>query len=193
MSNSHFPHGFAVRHARRADIPAIRAMQEHSLLVLLAPYYTPDEIDAMLGSAGTMDDDVVDEGHYFLVFDGNGTIVASGGWSQREPGYERTRLQGYIDRPAPGTAIVRSVFVHPRFARRGLATALMNHIENDARRHGIRILRLMATLSGVDFYGRQGYLIQGSKAIALPDGLEFGAVSMVKSIRALRQLPTRAI
>jgi len=43
---------------------------------------------------------------------------------------------------------VRSVFVDPAIARRGVGSAIMRHVEEDAALHCVRLLGLTATLSG---------------------------------------------
>jgi GNAT superfamily N-acetyltransferase len=182
MSSIQFANGIAVRHARSNDIPSLRTMQINSLVLLGAPFYTPAEISGFIDLAGTMDDAVIDEGHYFVAMAHSGAIVASGGWSVGTPGYDRARVMGAIDQAQTGTGIVRSVFVDPAVARCGMASALMAHVERDAAQAGICILRLMATLSGLGFYRRLGWRAEGEKAIALPGGLQFRCMSMSKSI-----------
>ena len=49
-------------------------------------------------------------------------------------------------------AIVRSVFVDPDYARQGIGSAVMSHIEIDSARSGMATLTLSATLSGVTLY-----------------------------------------
>jgi GNAT superfamily N-acetyltransferase len=172
------------RRATRSEIPTIRAMQERSLTELGADFYSPAEIAGLIDSVGTMDDAVIDEGHYFVAVDPVGAVRASGGWSLREPGYDRARIAGAADRPAVAGATVRSVFVDPAIARCGVASALMAYLERDAGNHGIRGMRLTATLSGLAFYTRLGWRTEGKKVIALPGGLRFGCVSMSKRMAA---------
>jgi GNAT superfamily N-acetyltransferase len=172
---------FSIRLASRKDIPALRAMQERSFLVLGAAFYAPQEIAGFISRIGTMDDAVIDEGHYFVA-DQAGAILGSGGWSQMEPGYDRSRTAGPADGARSGVGTVRSVFVDPAAARCGIASALMGHIERDAFRHGVHLLRLMATLSGLPFYKRLGWATEGEKTIDLGGGLRFGCVSMSKPI-----------
>lgn len=174
--------GIELRLAKPSDTPSIRAMQERSFAILGSAFYTPDIIAAFVATTGTMDNAVIDEGHYFVAVSDAGAIVASGGWSLRQPGYDRGRLVGVDDHPRSGAATVRSVFVDPALSRRGIASALMAYVESDASRHGIRTLRLMATLSGLAFYTRLGWRAVGEKAIALPAGLRFDCVSMSKVI-----------
>jgi GNAT superfamily N-acetyltransferase len=186
--------GIAIRPARPADIPAVRAMQERSLRVLGAPFYTDAEVDTFLREIGTMDDAVVYEGHYFVATGAGGAILGSGGWSRKAPGYDRARASGVADEAAAGAATVRSVFVDPAATRRGIARAIMERVERNAVAHGIGTLGMMATLSGVAFYARLGYRPGGEKTLALPGGLRFGCVSMSKPLvrTPLQTLPHRA-
>jgi GNAT superfamily N-acetyltransferase len=193
MSKIQIRNTIAIRLARTREIPAIRAMQERSLAVLGAPYYSPQEIAGFIENVGTMDNAVVDEGHYFVAVNHAGAIMACGGWSQREPGYDRLRAVGVADSPRSGTATVRSVFVDPVVARRGVASALMAHIERDAACHGVRVLRLMSTLSGLTFYTRLGWRAEGEKAIALPDGLRLRCVSMAKPVASEPRRQSKAV
>jgi len=181
----------AIRPARPADIPAIRAMQERSLRVLGGAFYTAGEIDAFLAGIGTMDDAVVYEGHYFVA-GADGAILGSGGWSRNAPGYDRARSSGVADQAVAGGATVRSVFVDPAATRRGIASAIMARLERNAIAHGIGMLGMMATLSGVAFYVRLGYRPQGEKTLALPGGLQFGCVTMSKPlVRQPLQAPSQ--
>jgi GNAT superfamily N-acetyltransferase len=125
------------------------------------------------------------EGNYFVAADADGAILASGGWSRRTPDYDRAAVGSVDDRCGPGAAIVRSVFVHPAAARRGIATAVMTRVEQDAAAHGISVLSMMATLSGVSFYARLGYQGDGEKTVVLAGGLRFRCMTMSKTL--LRQ------
>lgn len=106
---------------------------------------------------------------------------------------DRVRAAGVADSPRSGTATVRSVFVDPAVARRGIASALMEHIERDAGCHGVRVLRLMSTLSGLTFYTRLGWRAEGEKAIALPNGLRLRCMSMAKLIAVEPKRQTEAV
>lgn len=52
---------------------------------------------------------------------------------------------------------VRSVFVLPEFQKRGVGRALLDHIEDMARRRGIARLDVPASVSAEGFYQRIGY------------------------------------
>jgi GNAT superfamily N-acetyltransferase len=174
---------FSLRRAQRLDIPALRAMHAESLKDLGAAYYTEAAIAAFVARIGTLDAAVVEEGHYSLAEAADGTILGSGGWSRLVPAYacatgERSEVEG--------AATIRSVFVAPSAARKGIGSAIMAWAEADAAAHGFRRLRLKATLSGAPLYARLGFRALGSGAIDLGEGLSFGYVEMEKRIAAAR-------
>lgn len=170
-----------IRRAQMIDIAGMRAMQERSMRIIGRPYYAEDVLETFLRKVSTMDDAVVAEGHYFAAIDIAGNYVGSGGWSRRAPGYSAHGDSASLSPDSRAeNALVRSVFVDPDRARAGIGSGLMRHIEQDAYRHGVRDLRLMATLSGVDFYHARGYLATGSGQIDLGDNICFGYVEMAK-------------
>ena len=140
------------RRAQPGDIPSIRRMQERSIRELGTDHYSIEEIDAFLGLFSTMDDKVVDEGHYFVLLTPEQRIVASAGWSQLPPGYSRG-TESY-DAQA---ATIRSVFVDGDYSRRGLGRRIMEMVESDAAAAGIAHLKVSSTLSGVALYKALGY------------------------------------
>jgi GNAT superfamily N-acetyltransferase len=168
-----------LRLARPADIPAIKAMQRRSLSVLGGRFYSDDEVAGFLAQYGTMDDAVVAEGHFLLAEDQAGKILGSGGWTRRRPGYARGLARSPEAEALPS---VRSLFVDPAAARRGVASSIMARVERDAIDHGVRELALTATLSGVAFYLRLGYLALGSERLSLSNGSELACIRMTKRI-----------
>jgi GNAT superfamily N-acetyltransferase len=173
MSERHF----TIRQAGPSEIPAIRAMQGRSMRELGQRFYDADAIGAFLGEIGTMDDAVVGEGHYFVAADDRGAILGSGGWSRLRPSYARA-----ADAAPDDAATIRSVFVDPRAARRGIGSAIMAKAEDDAARHGVDTLRLTATLSGVPLYARLGYRAVAPREIRLAGGARFACVAMEKRL-----------
>jgi GNAT superfamily N-acetyltransferase len=171
--------GYRLRVATDADIPAIRAMQARSMRELGRAFYRPAAIAAMLEAVGTMDDAVVREGHYLVAVGAAGAVVGSGGWSRLPPGYA-SALGG--EAAARDRATVRSVFVDPGAARRGIASAIMARTEAEAAACGVRELGLTATLSGVPLYARLGYRPLERLAVDLGRGRRFEIVKMHKRL-----------
>ncbi len=178
---------YEIRIAERADIPAMRIMQERSMRILGSHYYIRSELDAFLNIVGTMDDAVVDEGRFFIAVAMKRAVIGCGALSNLVPGY--ARVGGRADAaPTLGPATVRSVFVAPECTRRGIAHAIMQRIETTAAAAGWHQLQLTATLSGEGFYRAIGYEAEPRSHVALPDGTRFGCVKMRKSLA----IPTAA-
>jgi GNAT superfamily N-acetyltransferase len=135
-------------------------------------------IEAFIAYIGTMDDAMLDDGSYFAMRV-DGALAGCGGWTTRLPGY-MLHAAGDTFRPARRIATVRSVFVHPSFARRGLARRLMAHIEAEIAGAGYDRATLTATLSGLPLYRRLGYRSGEPVVLSMPDELKFIAVRMDK-------------
>ena len=57
----------------------------------------------------------------------------------------------------PGGVELDDLFVDPAFMRRGIATALVEHVADVLRQRGIRRLEVIATLYALDFYRSAGF------------------------------------
>ena len=176
-----------LRRASPEDIPAIDALHFLSVHGLGAADYSPAELEAFL-THGTYDHAMVQAGTYYLIEDESiedgGRVVASGGWAQNLPISEVPGAG--IDEEASilstTSAKIRSVFVHPKYARLGLGSRLVRHAEEEAAASGFRLLELWASLTGVPLYRRLGY--QEIRRLAIPggNGVSVPAVHMAKLI-----------
>jgi GNAT superfamily N-acetyltransferase len=179
-----------IRRARIADRERLRRMQAHSLRVLGRGDYTEAEIETFLAHAATMDDFLLQEGTYYVI-EIEGSLAASGGWSRRVPHLGGSHpLEHVLE--APLVPWIRSVFVDPRYARRGLARRLMEIAEREAAFVGYRQFQLTATITGVPFYRSLGYSELGPGDVALPGGLRFRLVTMRKTLEPKTRSVPRA-
>jgi GNAT superfamily N-acetyltransferase len=167
-----------IRFAKMSDLQELKNLQAHSFRVLGAPYYGSDVVEAFI-EVGTMDPALLDEGTYLAAVSG-GRVVGCGGWCLRTPSYA-TYIVG---RAAPGgpTATVRSVYVHPSFARKGIARALMAAIEVNIAAAGLKVVSLAATLSGIPLYRRLGYRGEEPIILRLPTGHQIMTLAMTKCL-----------
>lgn len=172
-----------IRLARPPDIPAIRVMQERSMWTIGGDFYKSNEIANFLSLCGTMDDAVVEEGHYFVAEDHRGAILGSGGWSRSRPCYANAIA---ASEAAAGIPTVRSVFVDPAATRRGVASAIMLRTERDALEHGVDTLHLTATLSGFALYQALGYQMEEATELSFPDQSRFECIRMWKALGKMR-------
>ena len=164
-----------IRRARMSDRNHLLAMQANSMRRLATPCYSRQEVEAFIAFVGTMDDQLIDEGTYY-VGEIDGRVVASGGWSRIRANYVSGAA---VDRTA---AKIRSVFVHPDWARHGFGRLLMDRSEREAFVAGFNRVELNALLSGVPFYRALGYRTVRSIALDLPDGITFRGITMEKPL-----------
>lgn len=158
-----------VRPARPGDVRAIEALHRASLRELAASYYSPDILERFL-AAGTFDRALIDAGTYYLA-EIVGLLVGSGGWMAVE------------DRPGgKWHAKIRSVFVHPDWARQGIGRRLVLHAEAEASRAGLSHFELDASLGGVPLYRHLGYCEVQRCGHALPDGTTLPVIRMEKTL-----------
>lgn len=76
---------------------------------------------------------------------------------------------GVIDTALP--ARIRAFFVHPAWARRGLARRLFEQCAAEASAAGFSAFELMGTLPGVPLYRQLGFATLETVAVPLPDGV----------------------
>ena len=128
--------------------------------------------------------DLVHDGTYYVA-EAEGGPVGCGGWSRRRTlfGGDRygARDSGYLD-PSREPAKIRAFFVHPGWARRGVAGRILETCEREARAEGFRALELMATLPGVKLYAARGYEAGAQVEYEIADGVTIEFVPMRKEL-----------
>jgi GNAT superfamily N-acetyltransferase len=165
-----------IRRAVPEDIAPLNALIEASVRRLAVGFYDVQQIESSLRHMFGVDSQLVDDGTYFVV-DVGGVRAACGGWSGRQTlfgGDQHKADHQATDAPvAPATmpARIRAFFVHPDFARRGLARRLYEHCASEARAAGFRALELMGTLPGVPLYRALGFETLEAVGVELPDGV----------------------
>jgi GNAT superfamily N-acetyltransferase len=174
---------YELRTATLADGPALRELIARSARALGAADYSAAQIEAALSSAFGVDTMLIRDGTYFVAEDAEGGLVACGGWSRRRTLFgsdaRADRDDSWLD-PRSEAAKIRAFFVDPRVARRGLGRAILERSESEAVRAGFSSFTLMATLPGVPFYERCGYVAGAPISHPLPGGLDIRFVPMHK-------------
>lgn len=149
------------RLAKDSDVPALRALIDRSARLLSAGYYTPEQIEAATTHIFGVDTQLIADATYYLI-DGPDGPIAAGGWSGRRTLYGGDQMKGADDDrldPLREPARIRAFFVHPDWARRGLASALYRASESSATAVGFRAFELMATKPGEPLYERLGFRV----------------------------------
>ena len=172
---------------RKATLDERDAMQQliaESARHLSRAHYDDQQIETAIATVFGVDTSLIEDGTYFVVeIDGN--LVGCGGWSRRKTlfgGDQYTsRDTAYID-PASEPAKIRAFFIHPDHARKGVARALLNECETEARAHGFRALELMSTLPGIEFYKSCGFTEIGYFDLQLTEAVKLPLVPMRKDL-----------
>ena len=165
------------------DVVALEALIALSTRALQAAYYSPALIEGALGSVFAVDRQLIADGTYFVVSDGD-AIVGCGGWSKRRTLYggDTGRAAGtdtLLD-PNRDAARIRAFFVHPQWARRSIGRQLLRACEEAAAAARFARFELVATLAGEPLYAAAGYRADERFDIALANGLTLPAVRMSK-------------
>ncbi len=169
-----------LRVANEADVPGIAALMRKSVLDVFPLFHDEVETAAAARYLTEPDTVLIEDGTYF-VHEGDGQIVACGGWSKRDKLYTGSGAAPTDDRlldPTTEAARVRAMFVRGDWTRRGLGRAILDRCVRAARTAGFRDLVLMATLPGVPLYRSFGFREVGPARIPLPNGVVLGGVSM---------------
>lgn len=177
-----------IRVAEESDTPALHALIEASVRGLQAEDYTPAQIEGALGTVLGLDTQLIRDQTYFLVEapnpNGPLTLAGCGGWSKRKTlfGADNAQLREpeLLD-PTADAAKVRAIFVHPAFARRGLGSLILAHVEAAAAQAGFRRYEMGSTLTGVPLYTLKGYVAVDALAVPLHNGEALPIIKMTKS------------
>ena len=174
---------WVLRPAIQADVPQLMTLIERSVLSLQAADYSRSQLDAALGTVYGVDMALIEDGTYYAV-ECEGKIVGCGGWSRRATlfGVHKLVRDDSALRPGIDPARIRAFFIDPDWARCGIASAILNACEAAARAQGFTALSLAATLTGVAFYRRQGFVDGQYFETPLPNGEGMTLLAMQKSL-----------
>src|SRR5919199_1811134 len=129
-----------LRPATPADVPALRALITDSVRGLSASFYTAAQIESALEHMFGVDSQLIADGTYYVLEAGS-TLVAAGGWSARRTLYGGDQWKEAEDPrldPRAEPARIRAFFVHPVWARQGLARRLFAECAAAAWKAGFR-------------------------------------------------------
>jgi GNAT superfamily N-acetyltransferase len=169
----------SIRVATAADIPKLRGLIELSVRKLQAEDYTQSQIDNALKTVFGVDSQLIADGTYFVVeaqaseaaAANRSTFAGCGGWSKHATLYGGDQWAGREDAlldPQRDAAKIRAFFVHPDWARQGIASIILDACESAARQAGFTRCEMGATLTGVKFFSARGY--KAVKEIQVPVG-----------------------
>ena len=182
------------RLAQQSDIPALHALIESSIRGLQATDYTPTQIEGAIGTVLGLDTQLIRDQTYYLVEiadtpssshakQSGHRYVGCGGWSNRKTlfGSDGASVrEPDLLNPATDAAKIRAIFIHPDFARQGLGSLILAHVEQAARAAGFHKFEMGSTLTGVPLYTLKGYRPVEQVEVPLPNGEFLPIVKMIK-------------
>jgi putative acetyltransferase len=138
------PESVSLQSYTPADLPAVRALHALAFRQLAASHHDAAQIAAH--------EALIAAENYAVDVARSNLILA------RHNGAELVATAGWLSMPErPATARIRKVFVHPGWARRGLATALVRAAEQAAAAAGYPQLYVRANINAVPLYVSLGY------------------------------------
>jgi GNAT superfamily N-acetyltransferase len=167
-----------------ADVPALQELIDRSVRALSVGFYSATQIDAAMNEVFGVDTQLIADGTYYVV-DTPAGPAAAGGWSARRTLYGGDQMKRADDPkldPATDAARIRAFFVHPDWARRGLARQLYETCERAAYAAGFRGFELMATLPGVPLYHALGFTSVERVVSTLARGVDVPFVRMTRAV-----------
>jgi len=175
---------WSLRRATPEDAPKLMPLIERSVLALQAGDYSRSQLESALGTVYGVDGALIEDGTYYVV-EAGGTIIGCGGWSRRATlfGVHKLVRDNSPLRPGTDPARIRAFFVDPGWARCGIASAILGACEAAALAEGFTSLSLAATLTGLAFYRRNGFVDVREFDTPLPNGEGMRLVAMEKKLR----------
>ena len=173
-----------LRVATGDDVAAIRALTDASVRALSARYYSEEQIASSLRWVFGPDTQLIADGTYYVI-EAQGEIVAAGGWSRRATLYGGDQLKDASDSlvdPERDAARIRAFFVHPDWARRGLARRLYGVCASSALAAGFKELELVSTLPGEPLYRALGFAAVEERVHVMPDGVGLPVIRMRREL-----------
>ncbi|HYL91940.1 MAG TPA: GNAT family N-acetyltransferase [Alphaproteobacteria bacterium] len=185
------PETFQIRVAVAEDIPVLRELIDASVRRLQSSDYSPEQIESALRTVFGVDSQLIADGTYLVAEAtqpaGTGSerpvIVGCGGWSKRRTLYGGDRWKDRRDDlldPRHDAAKIRSFFIHPNWARRGVGSLILEACENAAQAAGFTRFEMGATLTGVKLFRERGYSVVGPIQVPLEGDLFLPVVHMTK-------------
>jgi GNAT superfamily N-acetyltransferase len=163
---------FRIRPSTAADADAVTRLLTASCTDLLSGHYDPVLLADVLPIITMANPALLDSGTYYVAEAGHAGIIGCGGWS-----FERPGTRDIVE----GLAHIRHFGTDPRWARRGVARAILSRCIEAAEAQGARGMECYSTLAAVGFYRSMGFVVAGLIDVPLKPGLELPSMLMKRS------------
>lgn len=164
-----------IRRAHPGDLAAVDRLLARSYPRLLAADYPPSVMVLAVPIIARARPELLASGRYLVAVDGEGIVVAAGGWSANRPEGGGPGLVAELGH-------VRHVATDPDAVRQGIGRRLMQAVMTDAARAGVRRMDCLSTRTAVPFYSALGFRVIGETEVPLGPGIGFPAVRMLADL-----------
>jgi GNAT superfamily N-acetyltransferase len=175
---------YVIRQASLDDRAALTDLIKESARHLSRADYSDQQIEGAIATVFGVDTNLILDETYFVA-DYHGELVGCGGWSKRKTLFGgdqySTRDASYLD-PKTEPAKIRAFFIHPLHARKGIARAILDACEKEAKAAGFQSLELMSTLPGIKLYRACGYEGDNRAELSVGEDITIGLVPMSKTL-----------
>jgi len=175
---------FQIRLADAKDIPDIMALQALSLRKLSQGTYNAAQIESLVRSQGAA---------RVASFNAGEELIYSAWVHTTEKQKQDGQTQGRKEQLVAIAALINhssqigGLYVHPDYARQGIATQLLQQIEVAAIAQRHRVIRVMSSLVAIPFYESRGYSRLFHRTVCF-EGEMVGCMEMAKALEN-RSLP----
>lgn len=177
---------FTLRTATRKDVPAIQSLIEASVRELQVEQYTEAQREGALAALFKVDLQLIADETYFVAIAEDGELAGCGGWSYTKPTFEEKNPVKKFGVKLPElkltAAKIRSIFVHPKFARMRVGSLILKAAEDAAKGDGFRRFEMASTLTGVALFALRGYRKTDRVNVAVGGRERYAIVQMAKDL-----------
>ena len=139
---------FQIRSYRQEDLASLVALFRASVRTIARRDYTDAQVRAWAP-------DLIDQDSFALRYARKSTWIAE--CERRVAGFSDIEPDGHID----------MLYVHPDFHRRGIARALLGHLEKIAQNAGLERLYTEASTTARPVFERQGFHVLASQTVTV--------------------------
>lgn len=199
-----------MRKATLADIPVLQGLIAVSVRELQAEDYTREQMEGALDSVFGVDSQLIEDGTYLVAevcaaeqrrepgertgeanAETEWVIAGCGGWSKRKTLFGGDRWASREDtllNPKQDAAKIRAFFVHPRWARQGVGSKILEACEDAADAAGFTRYEMGATLTGAKLFRARGYVPLEKIDVPLKNGQTLPVIRMAKEQRRQKRV-----
>ena len=173
-----------IRLATLRDVAPLETLAKRSIVALGKDYYSGRQIDKAIDEIADIDTALIEDGTFYVAVVSE-RIVGCGAWSRCRrlvSGPAASGLPPDVVRAKKGSAVLRCFFVHPDYARQGVAAALFRQCRTAAGKCGYGRLEVLASATARRAFMRFGFSEPEPIRLCFDDGIDLASYRMTLAI-----------